>query len=130
MPFLCSSQIPPNILSRETQTADYFPMPFVLHCARLHYQSESLCNTVILFSLDQFSHSVHLIPLLVLPATLETMELIFNCTFRYNHISEDVASNKKPHFTTQVWFHGQAGGFGESHFWLFLIDKLSALTRR
>lgn len=42
---------------------------------------ESLSNIVLLVIPDQFSHTMQLIPLPVLPTTFKTMELVFNQGF-------------------------------------------------
>lgn len=65
---------------------------------------ESLSNTIILVVLDQFSCSLHLIPLPVLPTAFETMELVFNHMFRYYSISDDIVSDRWVQFTSRVWF--------------------------
>lgn len=55
---------------------------------------ESFANTVIMVVLAQFSCSLHLIPLPMLPTAFETAELCFNHLFRDYGILEDIINNR------------------------------------
>ncbi|KAK3531902.1 hypothetical protein QTP70_034406, partial [Hemibagrus guttatus] len=59
--------------------------------------------TSIFVVVDRFSKSCRLIPLKVLPTTMETAELMFNHIFRYFGIPEDIVSDRGPQFISRVW---------------------------
>lgn len=60
-------------------------------------------KTVILTIVDCFSKAVHFVPLVKLPLSLETANLLILHVFRLHGIPQKIASDQGPQFTSQVW---------------------------
>lgn len=54
-------------------------------------------------TVDRFSRAVKIIPLLSLPTSLETAELMFQYIFRYYNIPEDILRDRGVLFISKVW---------------------------
>lgn len=53
--------------------------------------------------MDQFSKSLHLIPLLAIPTAFTTAKLLFQHVLRYFGIPEEIVSDRGPQFMSQIW---------------------------
>lgn len=65
-----------------------------------------------------FSNTTHFIPLLKLPSSLKTTQLLVQCVFLLHGIPFDTVSDQRPQFIWQVWkmFCQALGAFSSSTF--------------
>lgn len=65
--------------------------------------TESEGNTTIMVTLDRFSRTIKLIPLMALPTAFQTAETLFNFVFRHYGLPVDIISDRGPQFISKVW---------------------------
>ena len=77
-------------------------------------------STTILYVVDRFSKSCHLIPLPGLPTALQTAEALFTHVFRHYGVPEDIVSDRGPQFTSSVeGVYGETWGLGQLNLQVF-----------